>query len=95
MVEQRAAVRQERVTMANGPEIYTITIRKRRWWAWTVAALWLMAELLFLQTAMGSMIEGEYRAATISWIVAAVFLAAGLVAWLGPHRPRKPENAQP
>jgi hypothetical protein len=54
-----------------------------------------MAELLFLQTAMGSMIEGEYRAATISWIVAAVFLAAGLVAWLGPHRPRKPENAQP
>ena len=80
--------------MANGANIYTITIRKRRWWAWTIAALWLMAEFLFLQTAVGSMREGEYRAATISWIVAAVFLVAGLVVWLRPHEPHKQTNAQ-
>ena len=82
--------------MANGPEIYTITIRKRRWWAWTVAALWLMAELLFLQTAMGSMIEGEYRAATISWIAAAVLAVAGAFGWLrrkDSHKPNEPNKS--
>jgi hypothetical protein len=75
--------------MANNPDTFTITIRRRRWWGWTIAALWLMAELLFLQTALASMREGEYRAATVSWIVAAVFLTAGLVVWIRPQRPNK------
>jgi len=82
------------VKMANGDDTYTITIRKRRWWAWTIAAWWLMAELLFLQTALASMREGEHRAATISWMVAAVFLASGIVVWLRPHRPHKQAGAQ-
>jgi len=53
-----------------------------------------MAELLFLQTALASMREGEHRAATISWMVAAVFLASGIVVWLRPHRPHKQAGAQ-
>jgi hypothetical protein len=94
MVDEGRVVREERLTMSESAESFTITIRKRPWWGWTVAGLWLLAELLFVQTAVGSMREGEGRAAMISWIVAAVLLAAGLVAWLRPQRTHKQANAQ-
>jgi hypothetical protein len=43
--------------------------------------LWVLLEVLFLQTALASAREDEYRAAAISWIAVAVLAAAasGLV----------------
>lgn len=62
-------------------EKYTIEIRKRTWWEWLLAALWLFAELFILQNAIASGGEIESRAATIFWVVFFVLLVAGAVVW--------------
>jgi hypothetical protein len=68
--------------MANATDVFTITIRKRPWWFWAFAGVWLFLEVLLLQTAFASVRESEYRAATISWVTAAVLAGIGIFAWM-------------
>ena len=65
--------------MTNGADTLTITIRKRPWWFWILAGLWVLLEVLSLQTALASAREGEYRAAAISWIAVGITAAAGVL----------------
>jgi len=65
--------------MPSDTDTLTITIRKRPWWFWVLAGLWVLLEVLFLQTALASAREGEYRAAAISWIAVGVLAAAGVL----------------
>jgi Na+/melibiose symporter-like transporter len=77
------------MTMINGADVFTITIRKRAWWFWALAGLWLLLEILLLQTAVASAQEREYRAATISWMLVGLLATLGCFAWLrrrGPHK---------
>jgi hypothetical protein len=84
--------------MANRTETITLTIRKRPWWFWVLAGLWLPLEALFLQTALASVREGEYRAAAISWMAVAVVAAAGVLVWSlqgrSQTRPGEPANPE-
>jgi hypothetical protein len=79
--------------MANATDVFTITIRKRSWWFWTLAGLWLLFEVVILQTALASARESEYRAAAISWIAAIVLAAVGAFAWLRRGQPRRPRGS--
>ena len=79
--------------MTNGDDVVTITMRKRPWWFWALAELWLLLEVLLVQTALASARESEYRAATISWIAAAVLAAGGVFGWLRRRDSRKPNEA--
>jgi di/tricarboxylate transporter len=81
------------MTTPNGAGTITIAIRRRPWWFWVLAGLWLLLEILFLQTALASAREGEQRAAAISWIAVAVLAAAGVLAWLRQGRSRRPVEA--
>ena len=40
--------------MTNGDDVVMITIRKRPWWFWALAELWLLLEVLLVQTALAS-----------------------------------------
>jgi len=75
--------------MTNGADTFTITMRRRPWWFWALAGFWLLVEILLLQTALASVHEGEVRAATISWIAAAVLAAVGALVWLRREQPQK------
>jgi hypothetical protein len=79
------------MTMPNGADTFTITIRKRPRWFWVLAGLWVLLEVLFLQTALASAREDEYRAAAISWIAVAVMTAGGVLVWFRQGRPRAGE----
>jgi hypothetical protein len=68
--------------MTNATDVFTITIRRRPWWFWALAGLWLLLQVVILQTAFASVRESEYRAATISWIAAAVLAGVGVFGWL-------------
>jgi hypothetical protein len=76
------------MTMPEGPDTFTITIRKRPWWLWVLGGLWVLLEVLFLQTALASARESEHRAAAIGWILVAVFGAAGVLVWFLQGRSR-------
>ena len=76
--------------MTNETDVFTITIRKRPWRFWTLAGLWLLLEVLLLQTVTASVAEGEVRAATICAITAAVMAATGIFAWLRRAQTYKP-----
>jgi hypothetical protein len=66
--------------MMNSVDVFTITMRKRAWWFWILAGFWLQLEVLLVQTALASLRESEYRAATISvGLPAAVLAAVGVV----------------
>jgi len=82
----------------SGADTFTITIRKRPWWLWVLAGLWILLEVLFVQTAWASARESEYRAAAIGWIAAAVLAAGGVLVWSFQGRPRtrpdEPANSQ-
>jgi hypothetical protein len=78
------------MSMPDGPGTFAVTIRKRPWWFWTLAGLWMLLEVFFLQTAWASARESEYRAAAISWIAVAVLAAAGVLACLLQGRPSTP-----
>jgi len=77
--------------MPNCDDTFTITIRKRPRWFWVLAGLWVVLEVLFLQTALASAREDEYRAAAISWIAVAVMTAGGVLVWFRQGRPRAGE----
>jgi len=77
------------MTMTSGTDFFTITIRKRTGWFWGLAGLWLLLEVLFVQTAVASVQEGEYRAATMCWTVAGLLAVFGGFAWLRRGGPRK------
>lgn len=81
------------MTMTNGDDVVTITLRKRPWWFWVCTGLWLLLEILLVQTALASARESEYRAASISWIAAAILAAAGVFGWLRRRDSRKPIEA--
>jgi hypothetical protein len=68
--------------MTNSDNFFTITVRKRPWWLWALAELWLLLEVVLVQTALASARESESRAATISWIAATILAAAGAFGWL-------------
>ena len=70
------------MSMPNDHDTFVITIRKRPWWFWVCTGLWLLLEILLVQTALASARESEYRAASISWIAAAILAAAGVFGWL-------------
>jgi hypothetical protein len=76
------------MSMPNGASTLTVTIRKRPWWFWALAGLWMLLEVCFLQTALASARESEYRAAAISWIAVAVLAAAGVLVWFLQGRSR-------
>ena len=69
------------MTMPNATDHFTITIRRRPWWLWVLAVLWVLLELLSLQTALASAREGEPRAAAIGWIAVAVLAGVGFLVW--------------
>jgi len=79
MVDQKSAVRREGLTMPSDTDTLKVTIRKRPLWLWVLAGLWVLLEILFLQTAMASAREGEYSAAAISWIAVGITAAAGVL----------------
>jgi hypothetical protein len=93
MVDERLAVGQKRITMTNSDDVFTITVRKRSWWFCALAELWLLLEILLVQTALASARESEYRAATISWIAAAILTATGVFGWLHKGDSRKPSES--
>lgn len=74
--------------MENG--CHTIRIRRRPWWAWLLAALWLLLVVVGAQTAVASHWESECRAAAISWTLVAALLVAGGAMWLRGRRSGKP-----
>jgi len=78
------------MTMGSCADSFTITVRKRPWWFLALAGLWLLLEAVLLQTAVASLQESEYRAATISWIIVGLLAAFGWIAWLLCRRPTKP-----
>jgi hypothetical protein len=80
------------MTMTNSAEVITITLRKRAWWFWVLAGLWLQLEFLLVQTALASVRESEYRAAVISGTAAAVLAAVGVFSWLRQGDSRKPDR---
>jgi hypothetical protein len=77
------------MNMPNPPDTLTITIRKRPWWFLMLAGFWVLLEVLFLQTALASAREGEYRAAAISWVAVAILAAAGFLIWFLQGRSRR------
>ena len=82
--------------MMNDADAFTITMRKRPWWFWALAELWLLLEVVLVQTALTSARESEYRAATISWISVAVLAVVGVFGWLrrkDSHNPNEPNES--
>ncbi len=79
--------------MVHQQDVFTITIRKRTWWFWAVATACLLLEVVLLQTAVASVRESEYRAATISWIAAGVVAVLGIFAWQREGQSRSPRGA--
>ena len=78
--------------MTNATDVFTITIRRRPWWFWALAVIWLLLEVVILQTAFASVRESEYRAATISWIAAAVLAGVGVFGWLRRGQAGRPDK---
>jgi hypothetical protein len=62
--------------------LYNIKIRRRPWWMWLLAALWLVVEVFFLQCALASPAEHEPRATLIFWVLFAVIAVAGALIWI-------------
>jgi len=78
--------------MTNSADVITITMRKRAWWFWVLAGLWLQLEVLLVQTALASVRESEYCAAVISGTAAAVLAAVGVFGWLRRGDSREPDR---
>jgi len=60
----------------------TIRIRKRPWYAWLFWIGWLLFVLFWLEVAVGSFKEYEYRAFYISLAVFLITLIDGILIWL-------------
>ena len=57
---------------------------------YSLAGLWVLLQIFFLQTALASARESEYRAAAISWIAVGVLAAAGVLVWFLQGRSNTP-----
>lgn len=62
-------------------ENYTLQLKKRPWYEWTLWALWFIAELFILQNAISSSTELEPRAGTIFWVTFFVLLVVAGAIW--------------
>jgi hypothetical protein len=60
---------------------YMIEIKKRPWYEWLLWAIWLFAEIFFLQNAIASRAELEPRATTLFWVTFFVLLIVAGVVW--------------
>jgi drug/metabolite transporter (DMT)-like permease len=63
-----------------------LRIRKRPWWYWLGAVVWLALVLFFLNTGLGSSAEMEPRAALISYVTTAILLVIGAVIYIVERR---------
>jgi|APSaa5957512622_1039677.scaffolds.fasta_scaffold19165_1 hypothetical protein len=68
--------------MSDDKDFQTIKITRRSWFEWTLWALWLFLEVVFLQSAVASGKELEPRAAMIYWLIFGVLLLGGFVFWI-------------
>ena len=68
--------------MGDDKDFHIFKIVRRPWYEWVLTALWLFAEIIFLQAAIASRGELEPRAAMVYWLVFAVLLLSGLVYWI-------------
>ena len=69
------------MNITRSPLTVTITLRRRPYWHWLLACLWLAGEIFIVQTALASAAEDEYRAATIAWVAAATLAVAAILPW--------------
>lgn len=60
---------------------HVIKIAKRSWYEWVLWAIWAFGLVFVLQNAITSGAELEPRAATIFWVIFAVWFLGGLVIW--------------
>ncbi len=67
---------------------YSLIARKGPLWVWFLLLVWLVVEAVLLQAAVASGSEFEDRAATISWIIFYVLLAAGIAVYVVRRRRR-------
>lgn len=77
---------EEEADVATGSNTFTLTVRKRPWWFWALGVAGAFMEVLLVQTAMASVREEEYRAASICWIAGAVVAIIGAFGWLHQGR---------
>ncbi len=68
--------------MSNDKDFYLFKITRRPWYEWVITAIWVFAEIIFLQAAITSRAELEPRAAMVYWLVFIVLLLSGLVYWI-------------
>lgn len=67
-------------------DVFVLRIRKRPWWMWLLALLWLLVEIFFLQTAIASAYEFQRQAAIINWVIFFVLLVVGVLIWVRQGR---------
>lgn len=60
---------------------FAIEIKKRPWYEWLLWAVWAFILVFLYQNAIGSAHELEARAATIFWVMFAVFALGGIAVW--------------
>lgn len=68
--------------MGDDKDFYIFKIVRKPWFEWLLSALWLVAEIIFLQAAIASRVELEPRAAMVYWLFFFVLLLSGLVYWI-------------
>lgn len=60
---------------------FKFSIGPRPWYEWVLAIIWLLIIVFLLQNALGSGAELQSEAATIFWVMTAVWFIIGVVAW--------------
>jgi hypothetical protein len=61
---------------------YSVQIRKRPWWFWAIAVVWLLIVLFFLNVGAGSTAELQPQAATMGYVTAVVLFILGGAGYL-------------
>jgi len=74
----------------NDKKYFTIQIAKRAWYEWLLWAVWASGLVFILQNALTSGAELEPRAATIFWVMFAVWLLGGVIVWFIRSSKMKP-----
>ena len=59
-----------------------LKIRKRPWYIWILRLIWIAWLVFWIEVAVGSRLELEPKAFTISIIIFAISLFLGLLLWL-------------
>jgi hypothetical protein len=57
--------------MTNATDVFTIAIRRRPWWFWALAGVWLLLEVVIFQTAFASARQPDAGLRLLLWQVAA------------------------